>query len=167
MQVPRRKPGKYTFARKDINLTQAAYDQLVDELERLRRDQPRAAQEVMRLAEMGDFSENAAYQMAKGRLRAINQKIEELEGYLRQVVIITPPRSTDTVQLGSVVEVDFAGTPKVFTILGSEEVDLSKGVISHVSPIGAALMGHRVGDVVTIMINNRTVTCAIKKISIG
>ena len=129
-------------------------------MEHMKKARPKLAEEVKRLAEMGDFSENAAYQMAKGRLRGINDRINELTEYLKHVVIITP-KNTGTVQLGSTVTVEINGKQKTYTILGSTETDPSTGVISHQSPVGAALMGRRVGDTVEIQLAGKRVECKI------
>lgn len=166
MQIPKRKPGKYANQERDPHLTQEKVDEMKAELERLKFvSRPRAASEVKRLAEMGDFSENAAYQMAKGRLRGINQRILELDDHLKRAVIIRPD-SSGVVQLGSTVTVEISGKQKMFLILGSTETDPAAGVISHKSPIGAALMGHRVGDTVSFLLANRkAVVCTIVRVA--
>lgn len=161
MQVPIRKPGKYTHQRPDPHITVAKLEEFKQDLARLKASQQPAAKEVMRLAEMGDFSENAAYQMAKGRLRGINQKITELEHYLNHAVVIAPADDAELIQLGHRVTVAIAGTEKTFLILGSEEADPDQGVISQHSPIGSALMGRRVGATVTIRLKDREVSCKI------
>lgn len=165
MQVPIRKPGKYTHEKRDPHVTREKFDELKEELERLKTvQQPRAIVEVKRLAEMGDFSENAAYSIAKGRLRGINDRINILTEYLKHVVIITP-KNTGTVQLGSTVTVEINGKQKTFTILGSSETDPTLGIISHKSPVGAALMGHRVGDTIEIQLAGKRVGCRVVGIS--
>lgn len=169
MQIPKRKPGKYTNERPDPNLTEAEFNKLKNKLAELKLNMPAASDEVRRLAEMGDFSENAAYQMAKGRLRGINQKILELEDQLKYAVIIKPTKGAKTVQLGHKVTIEATsrhsllntkgwrdvptavGTKeKTYLILGSEETDPLKGIISHNSPIGAALMGRKLGETIKI-----------------
>ncbi|MFH0814829.1 MAG: hypothetical protein V1902_01950, partial [Candidatus Falkowbacteria bacterium] len=79
MRVPTRRAEKNIKNTFDPFITQTKFDELKIKLEKLKKSQPTAISEVQRLAEMGDFSENAAYQMAKGRLRGINQRILELE----------------------------------------------------------------------------------------
>ena len=89
MRVPIRKPGKYTHDQPDLHLTRDKLNELTNELERLRTEiRPRAMKEVSRLAEMGDFSENAAYQIAKGRLRGMNERILDLEAAIGKVILI-------------------------------------------------------------------------------
>lgn len=164
MRVPIRKPGKYAHLKQDPHLTEEKFSELKNKLARLKQSQPAAASEVARLAEMGDFSENVAYQMAKGHLRGINQRILELEDYLKRVVIIKPLENLETVQLGHKVTIETAGKQKTYLILGSSETDPNKGIISHNSPIGSALIGKKVGDKVKIKPLDKGIECLIIKI---
>lgn len=146
MQIPIRKAGKRSRATVDPHLTTEKISQLKLKLERLLISRPRAASEVKRLAELGDFSENAAYSMAKGRLRRINDEILETENTLKRAVVIKAPQSTKTIQLGHRVTVSLGGVEKTFWLLGSAETNPSAGIISSSSPLGAAIMGLGVGD---------------------
>ena len=151
MQVPYRKPGKYSQMKSDPLLTEGKILELKNKLDKLKNiNQPRAIEEVKRLAELGDFSENVEYQLAKGRLRGINDGILKIENQLKHAVIISPQTQTDTVQIGHKVTVETGGKKKVYQILGSAETNPQKGIISHNSPIGAALIGKKVGEVVKI-----------------
>ena len=165
MQIPIRKPGQYTGQKPDPYLTEDKFSELQAALEKLKKfSRPRAADEVDRLSKLGDFSENADYSIAKGRLRGINQRILELEDHLRRAVIIQPNKNTGQVQLGQAVTVEVNGAQKTYRILGSEEIDPAGGVISHHSPIGSALMGHKVGDRLKIKIADREAEYKILKI---
>lgn len=157
MQTPKRKPGKYTFLKPDPNLTLEKYNELKDKLAKLKKSRPFAAAEVKRLAEMGDFSENAAYQIAKGRLRGINQKILDIEDHIERAIIIKPNKSASIVKLGNKITVETGGEQKTYLILGSSETDPPGGVISHNSPIGSALINRRVGDKIKIKLKNKEV----------
>jgi transcription elongation factor GreA len=157
MQVPYRKAGKYAGQKPDPHLTQDKYAELQAKLERLKGIRPGAIQEVKRLALMGDFSENAAYQIAKGRLRGINQRISEIEDHLKRAEIIEAKPNRGIVELGRRVTVEVNGKEKTFEILGSSETDPTGGVISHNSPLGRALMGHKAGETVMLELAGRTV----------
>lgn len=151
MQVPKRKPGKFAHLKVDQNITEEKFEELKAELEQLKKFKlPRAAEEVATLAQMGDFSENAAYQMAKGRLRGINQRILELEDQLKYAVLIKPSKNAQTVGLGHKVTIESGGIDKTYLILGSAETNPLKGVISQNSPLGSALMGRRLGETIKI-----------------
>lgn len=121
-------------------------------------------QEVSRLAQNGDFSENAEYQIAKGKLRGLNRRILKLERQLAIAEIIAPKQG-ERVEIGHRVTVETEGIERDFTILGKNEIDLEKGIISYTSPIGAALIGMRVGDEVTIMLPKGEVLYRILNIS--
>ena len=133
-------------------MTQAKLDELTKELEKLMQIRPRAMAEVSRLAEMGDFSENAAYQHAKGRLRGINQRILEVEDHIKHAKIISSTHNSQTVQLGSKVVIDIQGKQQTFQVLGPTETDPLKKIISYKSPLGAQLMGKRAGEKFTLQI---------------
>ena len=155
MRLPTRKPGKYNGLKPDPYLTLKKYKELQNKLARLKKfSQPRAISEVKRLALDGDFSENAAYSMAKGRLRGINQKILEIEEYLKKAIIIKPGGNQKIVSLGSRVKVLVNGKQKIYQILGSSETNPAEGIISRNSPIGRALIGHKTGETVKIKLAN-------------
>lgn len=164
MRIPNRKPGDYAYQKPDPHLTEAKYNELQRKFEDLKRNQPQAISEVKRLAEMGDFSENAAYQMAKGRLRGINQHILELGEQLKSAIIIKPIGNKKEVQLGSKVTIEMNGQEITYLILGSTETAPQKNIISHNSPLGAGLMGKRAGDLVMVIIGDKQVECRIIKV---
>ena len=125
---------------------------------------PREAADVKHLASMGDFSENAGYQLAKARLRGINQRILDIEDLLKRAEIIRPSRNKDQVQLGHRVTVEINGRQRTYQILGSAETSPESGVISHSSPLGAALLGRRAGETVEVKLAGKTVSARIIKI---
>lgn len=164
MRTPIRKAGKYTHLKPDPHLTMGKFNDLKKQLEKMKKTQPKLAAEVKRLALDGDFSENAAYQIAKGRLRGLNQKMLDIENHLKTAIIINTNHNHSIVQIGSTVVVETNGKEKEFTILGSSETDPTKGIISHNSPIGSAILGKRIEDIVKIKLKDRTTEYKIKKI---
>src|SRR5688572_4893055 len=106
------------------------------------------AQRLRAAIQMGDLSENADYHKAKEDQGFLEGRIQEIEAVLRTAVIVEKTHS-DVVTVGSQVTVqeeDF--DPEVFSVVGAKEADPRNGKISNESPIGSALMEHRVGDVV-------------------
>ena len=164
MQLPYRKPGKYTNLPNDPMMTGHKFAELHKELDALKKKQPQAASEVARLAELGDFSENVEYQQAKGRLRGILNAITKIEFQLNQAEIIEPNNS-GVVEIGSRVTVQTDGKKKTFTILGSLESDPGRDIISYTSPLGGALLGKKVGENVHIGIKETSVEYLIVDIS--
>ncbi|MEK7623126.1 MAG: GreA/GreB family elongation factor [Patescibacteria group bacterium] len=163
MRLPYRKPGKYSQTKFDPLLTEAKFAQLKKELEKLKQKQKPAAAEVSRLAELGDFSENVEYQLAKGRLRGINQRILELEFQVNRAEIIKP-KSSNVIQIGHTVTLQSGDKILVYQILGSSETNPQKGIISHTSPLGAALLGHRVGKKIIMKTTDEEIEYTVVKI---
>jgi len=163
MRVPYRKPGKFSQMKMDPLMTKEKFAELEDKLEKLKQKRPQAAAEVKRLAELGDFSENVEYQLAKGRLRGINNAILTLENQLNQAEIIAPIKN-DKVQVGSVVTLKTENGMKKYQILGSAEANPQKGIISRNSPIGEALLGHTAGEVIKIRLASGEAEYKILKI---
>ncbi len=164
MQIPYRKPGKYMIQKPDPHLTQAKFDELQKKLEKLCLNRPQAAKEVARLAELGDFSENVEYQLAKGRLRRINQNILEIEFTLKNAEIIAPNTSNKNVSLGHTVMVEVNNKVKTYQILGSSEANPDKNIISQNSPLGSNLLGKKIGDEVKIKLKDKDIIYKILEI---
>jgi transcription elongation factor GreA len=151
----------------DPHISQKKYDQLVARLDVLKKKKPILAKEVTDLATLGDFSENFEYQQAKHELRRVTNQILKLQHRLDSAIIIETPDS-GIVGIGSTVTVvSDTGEQKTYTILGSSEIALDRGIISHTSPIGAALIGARIGESVTITLPTKTTTCTVVAIDIN
>ncbi|MDA3840148.1 MAG: GreA/GreB family elongation factor [Patescibacteria group bacterium] len=163
MRVPTRKPGIYTHDKKDPHITESKYCSLKNKLQVLKSRRPALIDEVKRLALDGDFSENHAYSLAKGKLRGLNQKMLEIENHLKKSIIIKKSKS-NFIEIGSTVEVEVNGKIKELTILGSSETNPSTGIISHLSPIGEALINRKVGHEISLNIKDRTIKYKIIKI---
>lgn len=162
MRLPNRKPGKYTFPQFDHVMTAEKLQAMKDKLTQLKSTTlPQAMRDTQRYGENGDFSENAEYQIAKGRLRGLNKLADELQYQINHATIIAPVTSSTTVQIGHTVTITTGTTESTFTILGSTESNPSAGIISYNSPIGAALLGHKVGDNVTVKAGGRNVDYTI------
>jgi transcription elongation factor GreA len=123
----------------------------LDELIKVRR--PEMAQRLHVAIKQGDLSENADYIAAKEAQGFLEGRILELQQKLRDAVIIEESPSSDgIVVLGSHVTVveDGFDDNEVYHIVGVTEADPTKGRISHVSPLGKALLGHKINDIVAI-----------------
>jgi len=154
MQIPKRRAQtlKVQDDQDGVNqLTPAGLERLKNELKKLQREQPEAIEDVSRLAQLGDFSENAEYQEAKFRLRRINDRIFLLKDRLmRATVIDHHTHPSDQIELGSTVTLESNGKRMTYQIVGPRESSPSRGRISNISPLGAALIGHKAGESVTI-----------------
>jgi transcription elongation factor GreA len=98
--------------------------------------------------QMGDLSENADYHKAKEDQSFLEGRIQEIEAVLRNAVIVEKTNS-DVVTVGSTVTVQEDNfSPETYYLVGAKEADPRNGKISNESPIGKALMDHKVGEVV-------------------
>jgi transcription elongation factor GreA len=134
-------------------LTAEGYERLKKELEELKGPARKAISARLRSAiQMGDLSENADYISAKEDQGFLEGRILELEAILRNHKIIDEmPKARDVVDIGSHITVQEEDFPaETYFLVGPKEADPNKGRISHESPIGRALIGHRVGDNVTV-----------------
>ncbi len=138
-----------------IYLTPACARRLRAELkETLYQLRPEMVKTVTWAASNGDRSENADYHYAKRKLRQYDGRIRFLTQRLEEATIVDPIEqqkiANGRVLFGSTVTVENeAGEEKVFSIVGTDELDASRGYVSWVSPIGRALLGASEGDLVS------------------
>ncbi len=136
-----------------IYLTPEGAKRLAQELNQLASvERPRVVQEVSDAAAQGDRSENAEYIYGKKRLREIDRRIRFITKRLDNAVVVRDgERKKEGVFFGATVAVeDENGKRSEYTIVGPDEADPGKGLLSFRSPLGQALMKKRVGDVVTV-----------------
>lgn len=135
-------------------MTKEGFNKLKEELERLKKiERPKNIQDIAEARAHGDLSENAEYSAAKERQSFIAGRMQELEYKIAIAEVIDSSSFTsDKVVFGAVVSlIDlFKGEAKKYKIVGEDEVDLKNGKISLASPVGKALIGNKVGDIVTI-----------------
>jgi transcription elongation factor GreB len=134
-------------------ITPAGESRLRGELDRLWRiERPQVTQAVAEAAAQGDRSENAEYTYGKRRLREIDRRVRFLRKRLDGMVVVSgPPSDRGRVFFGAWVELeDDDGVIRRHRIVGPDEFDLAPGYISMDSPLGRALLGHRLDAEVRI-----------------
>lgn len=135
-------------------LTYAGLKALEDELENLKVvKRKEVAAKIKEAREQGDLSENAEYDAAKDEQRDIEARIDELEQILKNAeVVVEDEVDSDKINIGCTVAVyDEEFDEEIeFKIVGSTEANSLEGKISNESPVGQALMGKEVGDVVDV-----------------
>ena len=139
---------------KKVILTREGYEKLEKELNyyvSVRRNQ--VAEQIAIARGFGDLSENAEYDEAKNEQSRLEAKIVEMENTLRNCIVVEDDEvRTDVVGVGNAVKVynETLKKEQIITIVGANETEPAKLKISSDSPIGAALLGARVGDVVSV-----------------
>ncbi|MGV7228307.1 MAG: transcription elongation factor GreA [Nitrospirales bacterium] len=138
----------------NVPMTKKGYEALQAELTRLRREErPKVIQAITEAREHGDLKENAEYKAAKEHQQFIDTRMAELEYKLgsAQVVEISTGESEIVVFGVTVSLLNMESQEgKRYTLVGEDEADIKNGSISVQSPIGRALIGHRVGDIVEV-----------------
>jgi transcription elongation factor GreA len=132
-------------------LSQEKYDELKRELEYLKTVRRKQIAESLEYARsLGDLSENAEYQEARELQAATEERIGKLESVLASAKIVSHKKS-DVVTLGSKVTIQKVGEKDTheYRIVGSEEANMIERKISHLSPLGQALMGKKKAEVFT------------------
>ena len=136
-----------------VILTEEGKQELEKRLEYLKLvKRPEITERIKIARDFGDLSENAEYDAARNEQARIEGEIVEIEAKLKVAEIIKDNGAKDVVSVGKAVEIldlDF-NEINVYEIVGTTEADISKNRISNESPLGKALIGSKVGDVVTV-----------------
>ncbi len=127
------------------------YESELEELKVNKRQE--VAQKIKEAREQGDLSENAEYDAAKDEQRDIEARIEELEKLLKNAEVVDEDEvDLDKISIGckiKILDIEFEEELE-YKIVGSTEANSLKGKISNESPVGHALIGHMVGDIVDV-----------------
>ena len=154
---------------KQIVMTESGLEKLKEELDFLKSVKRKEAAENVGIARsFGDLSENSEYDEAKNEQAKVEAQIAELEETIKHVTVISDSEiQTESVRPGvtvGVLDMEFDEEDE-FMIVNSHEVDPVARKISDQSPIGKALIGAKVGDVVTVEVPDGTAQFKILKIT--
>ncbi len=150
-------------------ITRKGYATLQADLDRLiKEERPSVIKAIAEARAHGDLSENAEYEAAKDKQSFVEGKIQMLQAKLGELEIIDPTKGPkDKIVFGATVALQDVDTEEKrrYTLVGQEESDLKQGKISVQSPVGRALIGHRVGEEVVITTPAKTVTYEVLNIN--
>lgn len=145
---------------KEVVVTREGYNKLEQELENLRTVKRKEVADKIKVARgYGDLSENAEYDAAKEEQASVEARIADLEATLKLARIMDESElSNDTASIGMHVKIlaegDDLGDAEEYDLTGSTEADMDLNRISDESPVGAALIGCKVGDSVDVTLPN-------------
>lgn len=132
-------------------ITKERLEELKVELEKLKKDaRAEIAERLKRAKEYGDLSENSEYIDAKDAQAQLEARIFELEEAVRNAALIKKNHNKTMVSIGSTISVQKNGKIVKYTIVGSEEADPMKNLISNESPLGQAFLDKKVGDAIEV-----------------
>lgn len=137
---------------KEIFLTEAGLEKIKSELEELKMvKRPEIITALKEARAQGDLSENAEYDAARNEQAIVEARIRELEAMIEKATIIKEI-STDVVSLGTKVTIEYVedNEREEYSIVGSKEADPFSNKISNESPIAKAIMGSKVGSIVSV-----------------
>ena len=136
-----------------IYMTEEGYKKLMDDLNYLESvERPSISRQIAEARDKGDLSENAEYDAAKDEQRDMEARIEEIEKILKNAVVIDEKFEKGVISLGCHVLLEdiTLGKEVTYHIVGSTEADILQNKISNEAPIGRALLGKKIGDVVSV-----------------
>jgi transcription elongation factor GreB len=147
------------------HITPEGFKQLEEEMERLFEERKKVTAMVSAAAEEGDRSENAEYIYGKKRLIEIDERIHQLSKLLDTLIVVEPRTDGDQVYFGAWVTVeDKDGKEFTYRIVGPDESDSTRKLISSESPMAKALLGKKEGDWVTVRRPKGPADFQVKKI---
>jgi transcription elongation factor GreA len=150
--VHRRNKGETNLERTPI--TRTGYEKLSAELRHLKTvERPRVIQAIEEARAHGDLSENAEYDAAKERQAFIEARVSELSYKLNSADVIDPenlPKDKAVFASRVLLENTDTGEDVEYMLVGPEESDIEKGLISIASPLGRAIVGRKPGDEITL-----------------
>jgi len=133
-----------------VPLTRESFESLQEELKRaIREERPKVIQAIAEARAHGDLSENAEYEAAKHNQSFLEGRIQELQDKLARAYVVDLSKlKPDKVVFGATVTVYDTATEEetTFKIVGEDEADIKQGKISCTSPVGKALIGHKLDD---------------------
>lgn len=139
-------------------ISQTGLDELKKEHEeRVKGTRREIAETISSAKELGDLSENFEYQDAKEQQALNEARIVQLEGMIHDAVIVEQTQGNDMIGLGCTFVVIVNGKEKMYSLVGATEADPLAGKISNESPLGLALIGHRVGETVVVQTPNGSI----------
>ena len=144
-------------------LTSEKRAELEKELDFLKTDKRKEIAEHLEYSKkLGDLSENAEYHQAREEQALAEDRIARLESLLKNALMIGEG-GKEVITIGSTFRLQKDGDNKsyIYTIVGSEEADMTHGKISNISPLGSALLGHKKGDMVKVVTPKGTVEYTI------
>lgn len=149
--------------KKVYQITAEGKAELEKELTELKERRAEIAEKIAAARDYGDLSENAEYDAAREEQGIVETRVIEIEDILQNFELIKPKKANGVVHVGSTVDLH-NGKKVTYTVVGPVEADPLEGKISNESPIGAALMGKKTGDKVTITTPKGEITYTIEAI---
>lgn len=132
-----------------IPFTKDGYQKLLDERTKLLLRRPEAVEHLRKAREMGDLSENGYYKASRAELSFLDARLRRANRLIK-LAVIAAPNGNGTIQIGSTVRLTNGVKEMEFSVVGGYESDPSRNTISHLSPLGSAIMDKKSGDTIEV-----------------
>jgi transcription elongation factor GreA len=149
---------------KKISFTKEGYQNLLRQVDELKKTRPAAVKELARARELGDLSENGLYTAAKARLSSIDNQIFRAEMTIKFAEIVNESE-THGISIGSTVIVFDGNNEITYYVVGDTEANPKENKVTQHSPIGKALIGKKVGNTTTLVLPSGEKKLTIRKVS--
>lgn len=136
---------KFILTKEGLSGLKSEYDNLV------KIQRPAVTNRIKRAREFGDLTENSEYDAAKEEQSLLETRIADLEDILHKAELLDQGKQSDFVVIGSTIKVEVDGQTDQFTIVGTVEANPVNKKISNESPVGQALLGAKVGEVIDVV----------------
>lgn len=149
-----------------IQYTKAGYENLKEKYAKILASRPDAVKTLSEARELGDLSENGLYKAARAKLSSIDSNLRRLEMFIKCAEVVDKPDSK-IVGIGNRVTVTDGKNTSGYDLVGKYEADPKIGKISDESPIGKALVGKKVGDIIFANTPNGQISYKILRVEIS
>lgn len=141
-----KKDNKILFTKEGFIAIQKEYEELTT------KERPEVLEELQSARALGDVSENGMYSAAREKQSFIEGRIRELEDIMKRAEVAenAPNGGNGTVSVGRTVILETQQNKIKYSLVGAEEVNFAENKISHESPLGQALIGKKVGDIIEV-----------------
>lgn len=138
---------------KPIPMTKTGYEKILGEQKKLQQERPAAVEDLKKAREMGDLSENGYYKSARFKLSSIDARLRHVTHVIRYAKV-HEVQSKEIVNIGVTVHLEGENGKIAYMIVGEHEANPTEKKISHLSPLGKALMEKKVGEIVVMTTPN-------------
>lgn len=147
-----------------IPFTKQGYQKVLEEKVKLLAERPEAVEHLTKARQMGDLSENGYYKASRARLSFLDAQLRRVERLIRLGRVVES-LGNGTVEIGSTVTISDGSHEYTYSIVGGYESNPAEKTISHISPIGHALMGKKVNESAEVQAPSGTKTYTVRAVS--
>lgn len=148
-----------------IPFTREGYQKVLEQQKKLLGERPDAVENLRKSREMGDLSENGYYKASRAKLSFLDAQLRRLDRLVRLGTIVGQSVLPGVIGFGNTVTVKSQKITRTLTIVGGYESNPAENSISHISPLGKALLGHKQGDTIILQAPSGDIEYTIESVT--